>query len=211
MSGKSFVGGIGLIAIGAALAVASTHVNIGWQRGEASPTAGVAADVRPALPPPSTAQVSDARSLGRTFAAVASQLSPSVVRISVAKTAKAPRGMGRRNPFQGTPFEHFFGQPGPFNQGPLGQGEGDEEGGAMPGQKQRGMGSGVIIDAKGYILTNNHVVEEADEVKVSFADGKTVPGKVIGTDPKSDLAIVKVEDVAVTGRALRRLGEAAGR
>jgi serine protease Do len=186
MGRKGLVGGVGLVALGATLAVAVTHVNVSWKRGEAAPAAAVVADVKPALPPPSTAQLTEARSLGRTFAQVASQLSPSVVRISIAKTVKAPRGMGGgRNPFQGTPFERYFGQ-----------GDGDDDGG-MPGQKQRGMGSGVVIDSKGYILTNNHVVEDADEVKVAFADGKTVPGKVIGTDPKSDLAVVKVDGVAV--------------
>ena len=75
--------------------------------------------------------------------------------------------------------------------------EGDGEGG-MPGQKQRGMGSGVVIDQRGFILTNNHVVADADEVKVTFDNGKTVPGKVMGTDPKTDLAIVKVENYKVT-------------
>jgi Do/DeqQ family serine protease len=58
------------------------------------------------------------------------------------------------------------------------------------------MGSGFVIDTKGNIVTNNHVVEGADEVKVTFADGKTVPGKVVGTDPKSDIAVIRVEGVA---------------
>src|SRR5688572_4201090 len=169
---KSLWKGLGLVALGASAAVAVTHVRVDWQSSDAAPTAQVAADVKPALPPPTASQVSEARTLGKTFAQVASQLSPSVVRISVAKVVKGPAGMGR-NPFRGTPFERFFG------------GDPDEDG-AMPGQKQRGMGSGVIIDKKGYLLTNNHVVEGADEVKVSFADGKTVNGKVVGTDPKTD-------------------------
>ena len=146
----------------------------------------VVAEAKPALPPPSAAQVADARSLSRTFAQVASQLSPSVVRIGITKTMKVRghRGMGG-NPFQGTPFERFFG-------------DGDEDDGReFQGPKQRGTGSGVVIDKKGYILTNNHVVEDADEVKVSFVDGKTVSGKVVGTDPKSDLAVVKVDNVDV--------------
>ena len=184
-SRKNIFGGLGLVAVGATLAFTATHVRVGWQRSEASPqVAGVAAEVKPALPPPSASQLSEARSLGRTFAQVASQLSPSVVRISVAKTVKGtPRG---RNPFGGSPFEHFFGDPN----------GGDEEG--VPGQKQRGMGSGVVIDGRGFILTNNHVVSDADEVKVTFHDGKTVAGKVVGTDPKTDLAVVKVENIKVT-------------
>ena len=55
----------------------------------------------------------------------------------------------------------------------------------------------MVIDKKGYILTNNHVVEDADDVKVTFADGKTVTGKVVGTDPHTDLAVVKVDGVSV--------------
>ena len=186
-SANPVVRGFLLLSVGAALAIGVTHVRIGWQRSDASPNPAIAADVKAALPPPSSAAVSEARSLGRTFAAVASQLSPSVVRISVAKTVRGAQ-MGR-NPFRGTPMERYFGEGGP--------GGDDEDSGGMPGQKQRGMGSGVVIDAKGYILTNNHVVEGADEVKVSFADGKTVAGKVIGTDPKSDLAVVKVDGIVV--------------
>ncbi len=58
---------------------------------------------------------------------------------------------------------------------------------------EQGTGSGVIIDAKGYIVTNNHVVQGAQEIVVSFADGTTMPGKVLGTDPATDLAVVKVD------------------
>src|SRR5207245_6977517 len=119
------------------------------------------------------------------------QLSPSVSRSSITKTVKI-RGH-RMSPFQGTPFDRFFGGP---------PGDGDDDGGQFEGPKQRGTGSGVVIDKKGYVLTNNHVVEDADEVKVSFADGKTVNGKVIGTDPKSDLAVVKVDNVDVQAARL---------
>ncbi|MDU2063228.1 MAG: trypsin-like peptidase domain-containing protein [Sporomusaceae bacterium] len=58
---------------------------------------------------------------------------------------------------------------------------------------EQGQGSGVIIDANGYIATNNHVVEGAQEIVVSLADGRTFPGKVLGTDPATDLAVVKIE------------------
>jgi len=168
--------------LGAVGAYSVGHVQVHWgTSAQASPV--VVAEAKPALPPPSKEQVSDARTLSRTFAQVASQLSPSVVRISVAKTMKTQRGFHMQgNPFQGTPFERFFGD----------QGDGDEDQ-PMQGPKQRGTGSGVVIDSKGYILTNNHVVDEADEVKVTFADGKTVNAKVVGTDPRTDLAVVKVE------------------
>ncbi|MEW5847303.1 MAG: Do family serine endopeptidase [Myxococcota bacterium] len=126
------------------------------------------------LPPPSPAQVADARELSRTFSQVASQVGPSVVRISIEKA------VAMMSPFRGTPLERFFGD--------------DGEG---PSQKQQGTGSGVVIDDRGHILTNNHVVEGADRVKVSFLDGKTVDGKVVGTDPRSDLAVIKVDGVKV--------------
>ncbi|MDB4968114.1 MAG: Peptidase Do [Myxococcales bacterium] len=189
MKKKNVVGGLALIGLGAAAAVAATHVQVQFNpSAQAAPV--IQADVKPALPPPSTQQVTEARTLSRTFAQVASQLSPSVVRISITKGGGGKvRGRGN-NPFQGSPFERFFGD------------DGDE--GAAPGQgpKQRGLGSGVVIDKKGYILTNNHVVEDADEVKVSFADGKTVAGKVVGTDPRTDLAVVKVDGIGVTAARL---------
>jgi serine protease Do len=188
MSRKSLIAGIGLCALGAAGALTASHIRVGWgPAAQAAPV--VVAETKPALPPPSAAQVADARALSRTFAQVASQLSPSVVRISITKTMKGMHSRGGGNPFQGTPFERFFG-------------EGDPDEYSGPAPKQRGTGSGVVIDPKGYILTNNHVVEDADEVKVSFVDGKTVVGKVIGTDPKSDLAVVKVDNVDVKAAKL---------
>lgn len=61
------------------------------------------------------------------------------------------------------------------------------------GLVEKGTGSGVIIDAKGYIVTNNHVIEGAKEIVVSFADGTTMEGKLVGSDPATDLAVVKVD------------------
>jgi serine protease Do len=142
--------------------------------GAGTPAAMAAPDARLSAPPPTEAELAVARSLSRTFSLVAAQVSASVVRISVSKS-----GGKAFSPFRGTPLEKFFGDPD------------------LPGPKQQGTGSGVVIDAKGYILTNNHVVEGADEVKVGFLDGRTVTGKVVGTDPKSDLAVVKVEGVEV--------------
>ncbi len=189
MTKRNVVGGVALVSLGAAAAVATSHVQVHWgQAAQASPV--VQAEVKPALPPPSKEQLSDARMLSRTFAQVASQLSPSVVRISITKGGGNGKAHGRHNPLEGTPFERFFG-------------DNDDEGGGGggmfggPQRKEKGLGSGVVIDKKGYILTNNHVVEDADDVKVSFVDGKTVPGKVVGTDPGSDIAVVKVDGVTV--------------
>ena len=68
--------------------------------------------------------------------------------------------------------------------------------GNIPERKQQGVGSGFIMDREGYILTNNHVVEDADQIKVKLAGGKELKGKVVGADPKTDLALIKVDAVS---------------
>jgi serine protease Do len=185
---RNVVGGLALVALGASGAIVASNIRVQWGGPANAAPPVVAAEAKATLPPPSREQIADAKMLSRTFAQVAAQVGPSVVRISITKSAKGPHGM-RGNPFGGTPFERFFGGPPP--------GEDDEDEGGAQGPKQHGMGSGVVIDSKGYILTNNHVVEGADEVKVGFVDGKEVKGKVVGTDPKSDLAVVKVDGVDV--------------
>jgi serine protease Do len=192
MMKKNVVGGVALVALGAAAAVAASHVQLHWSPAAQAAPPVIQADVKPALPPPSKEQVSDARSLSRTFSQVAAQLSPSVVRISITKGGGGKgRTSGRRgSPFEGTPFERFFGD------------DDDGPGFGGPAPRQKGLGSGVVIDKKGYILTNNHVVEDADDVKVTFADGKTATGKVVGTDPRSDLAVVKVSGIDVKAARL---------
>jgi serine protease Do len=83
------------------------------------------------------------------------------------------------NPFEEkNPFGDFF---GPFS-----------EGNPPGGFEQRGVGSGFIMNRDGYILTNNHVVEDADQIKVKLANGKEYEGKVVGRDPKTDLALIKI-------------------
>src|ERR671922_438870 len=66
-------------------------------------------------------------------------------------------------------------------------------GGRTPKRMVRGLGSGFVINAGGYILTNNHVVDGATDIRVKFADGRELTGKVVGRDPKTDLALLKVE------------------
>ena len=82
-------------------------------------------------------------------------------------------------------------QPHPLNNDPLfrrffGDGFGQDE-------RQFSLGSGVIVSAEGYILTNNHVVEAANEIEVALADGRKVSAKLVGTDPETDLAVIKVD------------------
>ncbi len=97
---------------------------------------------------------------------------PSVVNIFTTKEAKQPN-----NPFMSDPFfKKFFGDR-----------FGDED------EKQFSLGSGVLVSSQGFIVTNNHVVEAADEIEVALADGRKTVAKVVGTDPDTDLAVVKVD------------------
>ena len=127
------------------------------------------------------AVISETPMVPANFSDLAEKVRPGVVNIQVVKKVK---NIGFRNfpgnPFGGqNPFGDFF---SPFSQGnPPG------------GFEQKGVGSGFIMSREGYILTNNHVVEEADQIKVKLSNGKEYEGKVIGRDPKTDLALVKIE------------------
>jgi len=116
------------------------------------------------------------------FAALADKLSPAVVNVSTTSQGESPGGMGGGGPFGQDPhefwepFERFF---GPLPRRPF---------------KQRSLGSGFIINNDGLILTNNHVVENADEILVKLANEKEYKAKVIGRDPKTDIAVIKIDD-----------------
>jgi serine protease Do len=90
------------------------------------------------------------------------------------------------NPFKGTPFEHFFDQ---FNNGR----RGSPDGGRGQAEQVKALGSGFFISADGYAVTNNHVIDGASKVEVVTDGGKTHRAKVVGRDPKTDLALLKVE------------------
>jgi serine protease Do len=118
----------------------------------------------------------------QSFADLVKKVKPAVVNISTTKTVRVP----------GNPFKHFFGpQQGPFGDF-FGQFFGDVPDREM---KQRSLGSGFIIDKAGYILTNNHVVQGADEIKVKLASGAEYTAKVVGRDPKTDLALIKISSL----------------
>ncbi len=115
------------------------------------------------------------RELNNAFTSIAEEVQPSVVTILTDRVVKNQF----RNPFgNGSPFDRFFGDM--FR---------------MPDTEQhlRGQGSGVIVSKDGYILTNNHVVDKADKIQVRLLNGKKLDAKIIGTDSRTDLAVVKVE------------------
>ncbi len=115
---------------------------------------------------------------GAAMAEVVAAVKPAIVNISSTRTIKS---QGIPHPFLNDPMlRRFFG---------------DEYGGLEKPKefKQASLGSGVIADKDGYILTNNHVVKDADDIKIRLSDKREFKGKVLGTDPKTDLAIIKIE------------------
>ena len=122
----------------------------------------------------SAACTADAGMVPSTFKHVAKKVKPSVVNISTVKTMQYNRGP-YTDPFFGDDFfEKFFGIP----QGTF---------------KRRNLGSGFIVHKSGYILTNNHVVDKADEITVKLYDGKEYKAKVVGTDRETDIAVIKIK------------------
>ena len=125
------------------------------------------------------------------FVDLVQAVKPAVVSIRVKSdvTPQVTADDGGANPFEGTPFERFFRQFGQPGQDP-GQNRG-------PGPSQhfyaQGQGSGFFVSADGYVVTNNHVVANAVKVDVVMDDGTVLTAKVVGTDPKTDVALVKVE------------------
>jgi Do/DeqQ family serine protease len=116
------------------------------------------------------------------FADVVSKVTPAVVTIRVQSKASPQFTQLPQFP-EGSPFDDLFG----FGQ----RGRGGRQ---VPPQVQRGLGSGVIVSNDGYILTNNHVIDNATRIDVELSDRRVVGGKVIGADPASDLAVVKIDE-----------------
>ncbi|MCB0261610.1 MAG: DegQ family serine endoprotease [Calditrichaeota bacterium] len=109
--------------------------------------------------------------LSNAFADVAESVNPAVVTISTETTVR------QRVPRMPSFFEDFFGP----------QGDRERE------FKSQGLGSGVIVQSNGVILTNNHVIRDADDIIVQLMDGREFPGKVTGTDPRSDIAVIQID------------------
>jgi serine protease Do len=116
--------------------------------------------------------------IGNAMAEIAEAVKPTIVNISTTRTIKIQEGA---SPFFEDPFfRRFFGDQ--FRQF------------RMPKErKAASLGSGVIVDSNGYILTSNHVVQGAEEIKVTLSDNREFKGKIIGTDPMTDIAVIKID------------------
>lgn len=160
--GGAFVAGILFATVGANLFGVGDAIGT---PGQATPLDGSTAIEQEAAP-------TGPQSFQTAFTEVSESVNPAVVQIRPQKTVDSRR----QNPFQGTPFEDFFGGP-----------DGSER------ELRQGLGSGVIIRSDGHIVTNNHVVENAEQVSVATLDGTEYDAEIVGTDPFSDLAVIDVE------------------
>ncbi len=125
----------------------------------------------------------EAQATPETFAPLAEQISDSVVNITTSSTVAAQSGPMPQVP-EGSPFEDFF-------RDFMDRGEGEQ-----PPRRSQALGSGFVISEDGYIVTNNHVIDGADEIEVEFFNGESLPADVVGTDAQTDIALLKVESDA---------------
>jgi len=128
----------------------------------------------------SVAPIQDAQAFGapESFAELAQKISPAVVNITTSAMIAAPTDGMPMVP-EGSPFQDFFDDfGGPGRGGP---------------QRSEALGSGFVVSEDGYIVTNNHVIEGADEIEIEFFSGQRLKAKLVGTDPKTDIAVLKVE------------------
>jgi len=153
-----------------------------------------------AVPAPVTAgpTAGPGRAVNDGYADVVAKVTPAVVTIRVEAKASAQFTQLPQFP-EGSPFGDLFGQ----------RGRGGRQ---LPPQVQRGLGSGVIVSNDGYILTNNHVIDHATKIDVELSDRRIVTGRLIGADPASDLAVVKIDEknlpvVAIGDSNAMRVGD----
>ena len=125
------------------------------------------------IDPESQATIAQMEKFSEAFAAVASEVNPGVVAVIKKRDVLVGVRRSTGNPF----FDHFFGGGLQYRRE----------------QRQQGLGSGVIVSRDGYVLTNNHVIAEADAIEVELGDGRTFDATLVGTDPQSDVAVLKID------------------
>ena len=150
---------------------------------------------------PATGQV-----MPESFATIVEQVSPAVVNITTTSVVSRPVAQGPMFP-DGSPFSDLFrdfgipGMPGPGQipgqrgqrGGPVPDSPFGGPGGPSTRERSNALGSGFVVSAEGLIVTNNHVIDGADEIEVEFYSGAKLPAKLVGTDPTTDIAVLKVE------------------
>ena len=140
-------------------------------------------DETPKLPSPPAQPVTSSAGVRTSFAEVVNRVSPAVVTIRTESRSRSPRQF----PFMDDPFfRRFFGDRLP----------------TVPEQRQRGLGSGVIVSTDGYILTNHHVIDGAEEIEIEMTGRQPLDAKLVGSDPPSDLAVLKINASDLTALAL---------
>lgn len=151
------------------------------QHTQATPVSNTATLSATASSSATQSDISAAQQLSNAFASVSEQVNPSVVMIFTETNIKAPKQMFDQSPFGqffgDDFFKRFFEMPNP-------------RGGSY---KQQGLGSGVIVNENGTILTNNHVVDNTDQIKVRLMDGREFTAKVKGTDSQTDIAVITID------------------
>lgn len=172
--------------IGSAIAVTALSALLIW--GGHSLSSSQASSPAPSTPTPVALTMSTVPSNG--FTEVAKAVTPAVVNITTVTVEKVSDSRGVPDEWRER-MEEFFGGPGgPFGprgfRGPQGHGEPREH-------RSGGQGSGVIVSPDGYILTNNHVIDGARTVTITLPDKREFTGKIVGADPKTDLAVVKID------------------
>jgi serine protease Do len=159
-----------------ALLARPLDLHLTLSRGANAVTAGVHATPAVAAAQSAEDGVATLRSQSKAFVNIAKQVLPSVVTIVSEKTVQVTGMPGGNSPgiFSDPLFGHFFQQP-------------------QERVPETGSGSGVVISGDGYILTNNHVVKDAEKIRVTLEDGRAFDAEVVGTDPKSDVAVIKIK------------------
>ena len=125
------------------------------------------------------------RQMGKAFSSIAEKASPAVVGLKAEKTVAQDSQTYHNSPFGDDFYEYFFGPRSPRQRSPQRR--------PQQPQPQTALGSGFIISSEGYLLTNNHMVEGAEKVTVELADGRKFTAEITGTDPVTDIAVIKID------------------
>jgi serine protease Do len=123
------------------------------------------------------------RQMGKAFSSIAEKASPAVVGLKAEKIVSQDSQTYQNSPFGDDFYEYFFGPRSPRQRSPQRRNQ----------QPETALGSGFVISPDGYILTNNHMVEGAEKVTVELAEGRKFTAKITGTDPDSDIAVIKID------------------